>query len=88
MSSLPVTGDGQNNLLKKIVENTYNISSSTSGFNIPEYNSIYVTYYGLTNNIEKIFYKLNGANVFTLQLDYVGGVPTTNDANIQNIYPI
>lgn len=88
MSSLPVIGDGQNNLLKKIVENTYSISSSTSGFNIPEYNSIYVTYYGITNNIYQIFYKLDGATVFTLQLDYVGGVPTTNDANLQSIYPI
>ena len=88
MSSLPVTGDGQNNLLKKIVENTYSISNSTSGFNIPEYNSIYVTYYGLTNNVYKIFYKLNGVVVFTLQLDYVGGIPTTNDANLESIYPI
>lgn len=88
MSSLPSVGDGQNNLLKKIVENTFSISNSTSGFNIPEYNSIYVTYYGLTNNVYKIFYKLNGVVVFTLQLDYVGGIPTTNDANLESIYPI
>jgi len=88
MSSLPVVGDGQNNLLKKIVENTYSISNTTSGFNIPEYNSIEVTYYGVTNNLYQIFYKLNSATVFTLQIDYVGGVPTTNDANLQSIYPI
>ena len=88
MSSLPSVGDGQNNLLKKIVENTYSISNASSGFNIPEYNSIYVTYYGLTNNLYQIFYKLDGLTVFTLQIDYVGGVPTTNDANLQSIYPI
>ena len=88
MSSLPLVGDSQSNLLKKIVENTYNISSSTSGFNIPEYNSIYVTYYGNTNNVYQIIYKLNGTQVFKLQLDYVGGSPTSNDANIQNIYPV
>jgi len=88
MSSLPLTGDGQSNLLKKIVENTFNISNSTSGFSIPQYDFIDISYYGTTNNIYEIYYKLDGVIVFALQLTYVGGIPTTNDANLQSVYAI
>jgi hypothetical protein len=79
MPALPQLGDGQNNLLRKITENTYQGSLSGQGFQIPPFDEIDIDYYGSTNNIFQVVYKKNGAIVKTLTLTYVGGGVVDND---------
>ena len=79
MAALPILGDGQNNLLRKITENTYQGSLSVQGFAIPPYDAIDIDYYGSTNNIAQVIYKKSGASVKTLTLTYVGGGVADND---------
>ena len=79
MAALPILGDGQNNLLRKITENTYQGSLSVQGFAIPPYDAIRIDYYGSTNNIAQVIYKKSGASVKTLTLTYVGGGVADND---------
>ena len=79
MAALPTLGDGQNNLLRKITENTYQGSLSGQGFQIPPFDEIEIDYYGSTNNISQVVYKKNGNSVKTLTLTYVGGGVADND---------
>jgi hypothetical protein len=79
MAALPILGDGQNNLLRKITENTYQTAGSVSSFPTPPFDEVDITYYGSTNNIYQVFYKNGGSNVKTLTLTYVGGAVADND---------
>ena len=79
MAALPTLGDGQNNLLRKITENTYQGSLSGQGFQIPPFDEIDINYYGSTNNISQVVYKKDGNNVKVLTLTYVGGGVADND---------
>ena len=79
MAALPQLGDGQNNLLRKITENTYQGSLSVQGFAIPPYDAIELSYYGSTNNIAQVTYKNGGNTVKTLTLTYVNGASADND---------
>jgi|LakMenE18May11ns_1017448.scaffolds.fasta_scaffold9402524_2 hypothetical protein len=79
MAALPILGDGQNNLLRKITENTYQTAGSVSSFPIPPFDEVDITYYGSTNNIYQVFYKNGGSSVKTLTLTYVGGAVADND---------
>lgn len=79
MAALPTLGDGQNNLLRKITENTYQGSLSGQGFQIPPFDEIDIDYYGSTNNISQVVYKKDGNSVKTLTLTYVGGGVADND---------
>lgn len=79
MAALPQLGDGTNNLLRKITENTYQGSLSVQGFPIPPYDAIDLSYYGSTNNIAQVTYKKDGASVKTLTLTYVNGGASDND---------
>lgn len=79
MAALPTLGDGQNNLLRKITENTYQGSFSVQGFQVPPFDEIELTYYGSTNNIAQVNYKKDGNSVKVLTLTYVGGGVADND---------
>jgi hypothetical protein len=52
------------------------------GFQIPEYDELALTYYGITNNIATVVYKKLSVVVATLTLTYAVQPPTTNDANL------
>ena len=54
------------------------------GFQIPEYDELSLTYYGVTNNIATIVYKKASTTVATLTLTYSVQPPTANDANLVN----
>lgn len=79
MAALPILGDGQNNLLRKITENTYQSAGSVSGFQIPPFDEIELSYYGSTNNISTVSYKKDGNVVKVLYITYVGGGVADND---------
>ena len=65
--------------------NIYEQLKEIAGFEIPAYDQIDISYYGVTNNIATVQY-LNGGNVVaTLTLVYAVQPPTTNDANLVNI---
>jgi hypothetical protein len=79
MAALPILGDGTNNLLRKITENTYQGSLSVQGFQVPSFDEIELSYYGSTNNIAQVIYKKSGDNVKVLTLTYVNGGVADND---------
>lgn len=79
MAALPILGDGQNNLLRKITENTYQTAGSVSGFQVPPFDEIELEYYGATNNISKVTYKKDGSDVKVLYITYIGGGIADND---------
>ena len=65
--------------------NIYESLKQIAGFDIPAYDQIDISYYGVTNNISTVQY-LNGGNVVAaLTLVYAVQPPTTNDANLVNI---
>jgi len=71
--------------------NIYEQLKQVTGFDIPPYDEIDITYYGppevptATNNIKTVQY-LNGGNVVaTLTLVYEVQPPVANDANLVNI---
>ena len=58
------------------------------GLNIPQHDYISVSYVGSTNNISSVQYREGGASgtiVATLTFTYVGGTPTTDDADIATV---
>jgi hypothetical protein len=55
------------------------------GFQIPEYDELSLTYYGVTNNIATVVYKKASVVVATLTLTYSVQPPTSNDANLVNV---
>lgn len=79
MAALPTLGDGTNNLLRKITENTFQGSLSVQGFQVPPFDEIELSYYGSTNNIAQVIYKKSGDSVKVLTLTYVNGGVADND---------
>ena len=55
------------------------------GFQIPEYDELSLTYYGVTNNIATVVYKKASVVVATLTLTYSVQPPTSNDANLVKV---
>ena len=58
------------------------------GLNIPQHDYISVSYVGSTNNINTVTYKEGGASgttVATLTFTYVGGTPSSDDADIATV---
>jgi hypothetical protein len=55
------------------------------GFQIPEYDEIDLTYYGVTNNVATVVYSNGGSPVATLTLTYAVQPPTINDENLVNV---
>ena len=65
--------------------NIYESLKEIAGFEIPAYDEIDITYYGVTNNIATVVYSNGGSSVATLTLTYSVQPPTTNDANLVNV---
>lgn len=67
----------------EIAVKTMNVGGSPiPGFNIPKYDTIAITYYGATNNIETVVYSLGGTTVATLTLTYAGAGVADDDTLI------
>jgi len=62
--------------------NIYEQLKEIAGFEIPAYDQIDISYYGVTNNIATVVYKNNSVVVATLTLTYAVQPPTVNDANL------
>ena len=62
--------------------NLYESLKEIAGFEIPAYDQIDISYYGVTNNIATVVYKNNSVVVATLTLTYAVQPPTVNDANL------
>jgi hypothetical protein len=65
--------------------NIYEQLKQVTGFDIPPYDQIEITYYGSTNNIAIVLYENAGVLVATLTLEYATQPPTVNDTNLINI---
>ena len=71
-----------------VLDGANSIASAVSqlqGFQIPEYDELSLTYYGVTNNIATVVYKKASVPVATLTLTYSVQPPTANDANLVNV---
>ena len=51
-----------------------------SGFPIPQHDKTTNAYHGSTNNLASITYSRGATNVARIDIAYVGGVPTANNA--------
>ena len=61
---------------------------NVAGLNIPQHDYISVSYVGSTNNINTVTYKEGGASgttVATLTFTYVGGTPSSDDADLATV---
>lgn len=59
-----------------------------AGLNIPQHDHVAVAYFGATNNIQTVTFREGGATgtvVATLTLTYVGGTPSSNDADLATV---
>lgn len=59
------------------------------GLDIPTHDDVLLARVGSTNNLDTIVYRLGGVSgtlVATVHFEYFGGVPATDDADIQHIY--
>ena len=65
--------------------NIYEQLKQVTGFEIPPYDEINISYYGSTNNIATIQYLEGGNPVATLTLVYATQPPTVNDTNLVNV---
>jgi hypothetical protein len=65
--------------------NIYEQLKQVTGFDIPPYDQIDITYYGATNNIATVLYKNAGVLVATLTLEYATQPPTVNDTNLVKV---
>lgn len=64
------------------------VKSNTSripGFSLPTFDSISPAYYGITDNLQTVDYRLNNTLVAQLSFTYVTSPPTSNGALISNI---
>ena len=68
-----------------VLDGVENIANSIQGFQIPEYDELVLTYYGVTNNIATVVYKKATVVVATLTLTYSVQPPVSNDANLVNV---
>lgn len=58
------------------------------GLDIPQHDYIELDYVGTTNNLATVTYREGGASgtvVATLTFTYVGGTPSSNDADIETV---
>ena len=67
------------------VDNINTAINNLSGFSIPEYDELALTYYGATNNIATVVYKKSSVIVATLTLTYAVQPPVANDANLVKV---
>jgi hypothetical protein len=61
---------------------------NVAGLNIPQHDYLSISYYGSTNNIQTVTYKEGGSGgqtVATLTFTYVGGTPSSDDADIATV---
>ena len=61
---------------------------NVAGLDIPQHDFIDLNYVGTTNNLSTVLYKDGGASgtlVATLTFTYIGGTPTTDDADIATV---
>jgi hypothetical protein len=65
--------------------NIYEQLKQVTGFDIPPYDEIDISYYGSTNNISTVQYLNGGDVVATLTLVYATQPPTVDDTNLVNI---
>jgi hypothetical protein len=65
--------------------NLYESLKEIAGFEIPAYDQIDISYYGVTNNIATVQYLNGGSPVATLTLTYAVQPPTANDANLTTV---
>ena len=65
--------------------NIYEQLKQVAGFDIPPYDQIDISYYGVTNNIATVQYLNGGIPIATLTLTYAIQPPVDNDANITTI---
>jgi hypothetical protein len=59
-----------------------------AGLNIPQHDHVALAYVSTTNNLATVTYKEGGSGgqtVATLTFTYVGGAPTTDDADIATV---
>jgi hypothetical protein len=71
-----------------VLEGANDITSaitSLQGFQIPEYDELALTYYGITNNIATVVYKKTGSTVATLTLTYSVQPPVADDAKLVKV---
>lgn len=68
-----------------VLDGVENIANSIQGFQIPEYDELVLTYYGVTNNIATVVYKKASSVVATLTLTYAVQPPTLDDANLVKV---
>ena len=59
--------------------------ANIQGLQIPEYDELSLTYYGVTNNIATVVYKKASVVVATLTLTYSVQPPVSNDANLVKV---
>jgi hypothetical protein len=65
--------------------NIYEQLKQVTGFDIPPYDEIDISYYGSTNNISTVQYLNAGDVVATLTLVYATQPPTVDDTNLVNV---
>jgi hypothetical protein len=65
--------------------NIYEQLKQVTGFDIPPYDEIDISYYGSTNNISTVQYLNGGDVVATLTLVYATQPPTVDDTNLVNV---
>jgi hypothetical protein len=56
-----------------------------AGLNIPQHTEVELNYVSTTNNLSTVVYKEGAQTVATLTFTYVGGPPTSDDANIATV---
>ena len=56
-----------------------------AGLNIPQHTSVELNYVGATNNLDTVVYKEAAQTVATLTFTYVGGTPSSDDANLATV---
>jgi hypothetical protein len=61
---------------------------NVAGLNIPQHDYVSISYVGSTNNPSQVQYREGGASgqiVATLAFTYVGGTPSSDDADIATV---
>jgi hypothetical protein len=56
-----------------------------AGLNIPQHNSVELSYVSTTNNLSTVVYKEGAQTVATLTFTYTTNPPTTDDAKIATV---
>jgi hypothetical protein len=56
-----------------------------AGLNIPQHNSVELSYVSTTNNLSTVVYKEGAQTVATLTFTYTTNPPTADDANLATV---